>query len=64
MPINTDSAGERRRFVALQAAKAGVGAVLGLGFFGMVGRPDLPEAIAMAGSWRPWSRWDWRALRC
>ena len=53
MPINTDSAGERRRFVALQAAKAGVGAVLGLGFFGMVGRPDLPEAIAMAGLMAP-----------
>ena len=53
MPINTDTAGERRRFVALQAAKAAVGAALGLGFFGMVGRPDLPEAIAMAGLMAP-----------
>ncbi len=55
MAVNTasDSAGERRRFVALQAAKAGLGAALGLGFFGMVGRPDLAEAIAMAGLMAP-----------
>jgi cell cycle sensor histidine kinase DivJ len=54
MAINIpDSAGERRRFVALQAAKAGVGGALGLGFFGMIGRPDLPEAVAMAGLMSP-----------
>ena len=54
MAVNTpDSAGERRRFVALQAAKAGVGGALGLVFFGMIGRPDTSEAIAMAGLMAP-----------
>jgi cell cycle sensor histidine kinase DivJ len=54
MAVNTpDSAGERRRFVALQAAKAGVGGALGLGFFGMIGRPDMAEGIAMAGLMAP-----------
>jgi cell cycle sensor histidine kinase DivJ len=54
MAVNTpDTAGERRRFVALQAAKAGVGGALGLGFFGMIGRPDAAEAIAMAGLMAP-----------
>ena len=54
MAVNTpDSAGEHRRFVALQAAKAGVGGALGLGFFGMIGRPDAAEAIAMAGLMAP-----------
>ncbi len=49
MAVNTpDTAGERRRFVALQAAKAGVGGALGLVFFGMIGRPDAAEAIATA----------------
>ncbi len=54
MAVNTpDTAGERRRFVALQAAKAGVGGALGLVFFGMIGRPDAAEAIAMAGLMAP-----------
>jgi cell cycle sensor histidine kinase DivJ len=39
----------RRTFMLIQAAKAGVGAALGLSFFGMVGRPDALELIAMAG---------------
>ncbi len=54
MAVNTpDTEGERRRFVALQAAKAGVGGALGLGFFGVIGRPDAAEAIAMAGLMAP-----------
>jgi cell cycle sensor histidine kinase DivJ len=49
MAVNPfNAADERRRFVAMQAAKAAVGAVLGLAMFGVVGRPDLGEAIAMA----------------
>jgi cell cycle sensor histidine kinase DivJ len=44
---------ERRRFMAVQAAKAAVGAALGLAFFGMVGRPDTAEALAMAGLMAP-----------
>ena len=33
----------------VQAAKAGVGAILGLAFFGLAGRPDPVEWIALAG---------------
>ncbi|HVW75008.1 MAG TPA: PAS domain-containing sensor histidine kinase [Rhizomicrobium sp.] len=40
---------QRRMFMLVQAAKALVGGMLGLGFFGMVGRPDTLELIAMAG---------------
>ncbi len=49
--IGDESGGaERRRsFVLVQAAKAAVGAALGLAFFGMAGRPDMPEAAALAG---------------
>ena len=39
----------RRRFVAVQAAKAGVGACLALCYAALVGRPDIAEAIAMVG---------------
>ena len=48
MAIDSFIRDARRRFVAVQAAKAAVGAVLGLAMFGLVGRPDLAEAIAMA----------------
>ncbi len=48
----TDQA-QRRRFVAIQAAKGAVGAVLGLAFFGVLGPPDTGEAIAMAGLMAP-----------
>ena len=40
---------QRRVFMLIQAAKALVGTALGLGFFGMVGRPDALELVAMAG---------------
>jgi len=48
-----DQRAQRRRFVAIQAAKGAVGAVLGLGFFGVLGTPDMAEAIAMAGLMAP-----------
>ena len=48
-----DQRAQRRRFVAIQAAKGAVGAVLGLGFFGILGTPDTAEAIAMAGLMAP-----------
>ncbi len=56
MAVNTqhpDLRAQRRRFVAIQAAKGAVGAVLGLAFFGMLGPPDTAEAIAMAGLMAP-----------
>jgi cell cycle sensor histidine kinase DivJ len=56
MAVNTqlsDQRAQRRRFVAIQAAKGAVGALLGLGFFGVLGTPDLAEAIAMAGLMAP-----------
>ena len=56
MTANTqllDQRAQRRRFVAIQAAKGAVGAVLGLGFFGVLGTPDMAEAIAMAGLMAP-----------
>ena len=42
---------QRRVFMLIQAAKAVVGGALGLGFFGMVGRPDPLEMVAMAASY-------------
>ncbi|MCP5411525.1 MAG: PAS domain-containing sensor histidine kinase [Alphaproteobacteria bacterium] len=39
--------------MAVQAAKGAVGTVLGLGFFGLIGRPDLAEALALAGLMAP-----------
>jgi len=56
MAVNTqhpDQRAQRRRFVAIQAAKGAVGAVLGLAFFGVVGPPDTAETIAMAGLMAP-----------
>jgi len=50
---HTDQRAQRRRFVAIQAAKGAVGAVLGLAFFGVLGSPDAGEAIAMAGLMMP-----------
>jgi cell cycle sensor histidine kinase DivJ len=44
-----EAAQARRAFLLVQLAKAGVGAALGLAFFGLVGRPDAAELIAMAG---------------
>jgi len=45
----SDPKAQRRRFMLLQAAKAAIGAALGLAFFGMVGRPDGAEILAFAG---------------
>jgi cell cycle sensor histidine kinase DivJ len=45
----SESATDRRRFIRVQAAKALVGAMLGAGFVALIGRPDLIEAIALAG---------------
>jgi cell cycle sensor histidine kinase DivJ len=50
---SADPAAQRRRFMAVQAAKAAVGAALGLAFFGLAGRPDSASAIAMAGLMAP-----------
>jgi cell cycle sensor histidine kinase DivJ len=44
-----EPAGERRRFVRVQAAKAAVGAFLAAAFIAIVGRPDAMELIAVAG---------------
>ncbi len=52
MAVNTstfDAKALRRRFIAVQAAKGTVGAVLALSFAGLVGRPGSAETVAMAG---------------
>ena len=52
MAVNTstfDAKALRRRFIAVQAAKGAVGAVLALSFAGLVGRPGGAETVAMAG---------------
>jgi cell cycle sensor histidine kinase DivJ len=52
MAVNTstfDAKALRRRFIAVQAAKGAVGAVLALSFAGLVGRPSTAETVAMAG---------------
>ncbi len=52
MAVNTstfDAKALRRRFIAVQAAKGAVGAVLALSFAGLVGRPGSAETVAMAG---------------
>jgi two-component system, cell cycle sensor histidine kinase DivJ len=43
----------RRLFVSVQVSKAIVGAVLGLVFISFIGRPDIAEAIAIAGLMAP-----------
>jgi two-component system, cell cycle sensor histidine kinase DivJ len=44
-----DNSGSRRRFAAVQSAKALIGFCLALGFAGLFGKPDLAEMIAIAG---------------
>jgi cell cycle sensor histidine kinase DivJ len=44
---------QRRLFVAVQSAKAALGAALALGFVGLVGRPDAAETVAIAGLLAP-----------
>src|SRR2546423_1275669 len=45
----SDPKAQRRRFLRMQAAKAGVGTLFALAFFGMLGRPDVAELLALAG---------------
>jgi cell cycle sensor histidine kinase DivJ len=45
--------GDRRRFMAVQAAKAGIGLCFSAGFVILLGRPHLAEAVAMAGLLAP-----------
>ena len=56
MAVNTSSFGPqalRRRFIAVQAAKAGIGVLLALGFYALAGRPDAAETVALAGLLTP-----------
>jgi two-component system, cell cycle sensor histidine kinase DivJ len=57
MTINPDKFADprtqRRLFVAVQAAKAGVGAVLCLAYCALVGRPDTVETVAFIGLMAP-----------
>jgi two-component system, cell cycle sensor histidine kinase DivJ len=48
-----DPGNQRRVFMLIQAAKAAVGAALGLSFFGLVGQPDTLELVALAGLLSP-----------
>jgi len=43
----------RRRFILVQAAKAGAGGALALGFAALAGRPDPAEWVAIAGLLAP-----------
>jgi cell cycle sensor histidine kinase DivJ len=50
MPVTfADGRELRRLFVSVQVSKAVVGAVLGFAFVAAVGRPDVAEAVAIAG---------------
>jgi cell cycle sensor histidine kinase DivJ len=56
MPVNAFSPAARalrRRFILVQAAKAGAGAMLCLGFIAWAGWPDSAESVAMAGLLAP-----------
>ncbi|HWY62246.1 MAG TPA: ATP-binding protein [Rhizomicrobium sp.] len=58
MTVKTDTAfmevrSLRRRFIAVQGAKAGIGVALALGFYFLAGPPDPAEAVAMAGLLTP-----------
>ena len=52
-PVMRGPGVQRRVFMLIQASKALVGGALGLAFFGMIGRPDPLEMIAMAGLLMP-----------
>src|SRR3569833_1029657 len=52
-PPLTDGAAQRRLVIAVQAAKAAVGAVLVAAFVLLVGHPERAEALAMAGLLSP-----------
>jgi two-component system, cell cycle sensor histidine kinase DivJ len=49
IPAASEERAQRRRFAAVQGAKALVGASLAGGFIALIGRPDMAEAVAMAG---------------
>ena len=49
----TDARAQRRLFVAVQTAKAVVGASLSIAYIGLVGRPDAAEAVAICGLMAP-----------
>jgi len=49
----SDPKAQRRRYALMQAGKAGVGAVLGLAFLTVIGRPDAAEFTALAGLMLP-----------
>ncbi|MBV9904918.1 MAG: PAS domain-containing sensor histidine kinase [Alphaproteobacteria bacterium] len=52
--LNTaDSRALRRLFVTIQSSKAVVGGVLSFAYIGAIGRPDIAEAIAIAGLMAP-----------
>jgi two-component system, cell cycle sensor histidine kinase DivJ len=53
LAASAGSGAQRRAFVLIQAAKALVGGMLGLCFFGMVGQPDVLELVAMGGLLMP-----------
>ncbi|HTW36405.1 MAG TPA: ATP-binding protein [Rhizomicrobium sp.] len=53
MPGIEEKSGDRRRFAAVQAAKAGIGSCLSLGFAMLVGKPDFAEWVAIAGLLAP-----------
>jgi cell cycle sensor histidine kinase DivJ len=44
-----DGKDSRRRFALIQLAKAGAGAILSIAFVTLIGRPDVYEAVALAG---------------
>ncbi|HEY7979127.1 MAG TPA: PAS domain-containing sensor histidine kinase [Rhizomicrobium sp.] len=44
-----EAAAQRRRFMVVQAAKAGVGVLLAAGFVAIIGQPDPAEWIAIGG---------------
>jgi cell cycle sensor histidine kinase DivJ len=52
-PAFADGRVLRRLFISVQASKAVVGAVLSLAFISFVGRPDVAEAVAIAGLMAP-----------
>src|SRR5579859_3840466 len=45
----SDPKAQRRRFIRMQAAKAGLGGLLAVAFFGLFGRPDGVELAALGG---------------
>jgi two-component system, cell cycle sensor histidine kinase DivJ len=53
MPGIEEKSGDRRRFAAVQAAKAGIGCCLSFGFAMLVGKPDVAEWVAIAGLLAP-----------